>query len=272
MRQSGRKKIRNLKSKIIMHPILIELGPLSIKTYGFLIAVGFLVGILFASREAKRLNLDQQAILDMAFYLILGAIIGSRLFFVLTHPDYFRGSLLDAFKVWEGGLTFYGGFIVAFGVAAFMIKKYRLPLFQTLDLFAPSLAVGILFGRLGCFFAGCCYGRPCDLPWAVTFTNPQSLAELNVPLHPTQLYAAAGSAITFAILLLLKNRKTFHGELALLWVMLYSGFRLFEELFRGGVRGDLVFNAYPASQVLALILLIIAAALFPVLKKRNRCS
>jgi len=151
-----------------------------------------------------------------------------------------------------------------------MIKKYRLPAFATLDLFAPSLAVGILFGRLGCFCAGCCYGAPCSLPWAVTFTNPQSLAQLNVPLHPTQLYAAAGSAITLAVLLYLKNRKTFHGELALVWVMLYSGFRLFEELFRGGVRGDLVFNRYPASQVMALVLLIFAAALFPVLKKRNR--
>ena len=245
-----------------MHPILLELGPISIKTYGFLIAVGFLIGIALASREAKRVGINQQAVLDLAFYIILGAIIGSRLFFE---------SILDAFKVWEGGLTFYCGFIMALVVAVFMIKKYRLPAFQTLDLFAPSLAVGILFGRLGCFFAGCCYGRPCSLPWAITFTNPQSLAELHVPLHPTQLYAAAGSAITLIILLLLKNRKTFHGELALLWIMLYSGFRLFEELFRGGPRGDLVFNTYPASQVMALVLLIVAGVLFPVLKKKNPC-
>jgi phosphatidylglycerol:prolipoprotein diacylglycerol transferase len=254
-----------------MHPILLELGPLSIKTYGFLIAVGFLIGIALASREAKRVGINQQTVLDLAFYIILGAIIGSRLFYVITHPEYFRESLLDAFKVWEGGLTFYGGFIMALAVAVFMIKKHRLPACQTLDLFAPSLAVGILFGRLGCFFAGCCYGRHCSLPWAVTFTSPQSLAELNVPLHPVQLYAAAGSAVTLVVLLYLKNRKTFHGELALVWIMLYSGFRLFEELFRGGVRGDLVFNAYPASQVMALVLLIAAAALFPVLKKRNRC-
>ncbi len=255
-----------------MHPILLELGPLSIKTYGFLIAVGFLIGIALASREAKRVGINQQAVLDLAFYIILGAIIGSRLFYVITHPEYFRGSLLDAFKVWEGGLTFYGGFIMAFAVAVFMIKKYRLPACQTLDLFAPSLAVGILFGRLGCFFAGCCYGRSCSFSWAVTFTNPQSLAELNVPLHPVQLYAAAGSAITLAILLLMKKHKTFHGELALVWIMLYSGCRLFEELFRGGQRGDLVFNTYPASQVMALVLLVAAAIMFPVLKKRNPCT
>ena len=96
-----------------MHPILLELGPLSIKTYGFLIAVGFLIGIALASREAKRVGINQQAVLDLAFYIILGAIIGSRLFYVLTHPEYFRDSMLDAFKVWEGGLTFYGGFIMA---------------------------------------------------------------------------------------------------------------------------------------------------------------
>ncbi len=254
-----------------MHPILLEIGPLSIKTYGFLIAVGFLLGMYLASREAKRIGLDQQVVLDLAFYIILGAIVGSRLFYVVTHPEYFRSSPLDAFKVWEGGLTFYGGFIFAFFIAVYMIKKHGLPGFRTLDLFAPSLAVGVMFGRLGCFFAGCCYGRHCDLPWAVTFANPQSLAELNVPLHPVQLYAAAGSAITLAVLLAMKNRKSFHGELALLWVMLYSGFRLVEELFRGGVRGDIVFNAYPASQVMAAALLVIAAALFPVLKKRNRC-
>jgi phosphatidylglycerol---prolipoprotein diacylglyceryl transferase len=255
-----------------MHPILIEIGPLSIKTYGFLIAVGFLIGIALASREAKRIGVNQQTVLDLAFYIILGAIIGSRIFYVITHLEYFRESPLDAFKVWEGGLTFYGGFIMALAIAVYMIKKYRLPAYQTLDLFAPSLAVGILFGRLGCFFAGCCYGMPCGLPWAVTFTNPQSLAELNVPLHPVQLYAAAGSAVTLMVLLYLKNRKTFNGELALVWIMLYSCSRLFEELFRGGVRGDLVFNRYPASQVMALVLLIVAAALFPVLKKRNRCS
>ncbi len=255
-----------------MHPILLELGPLSIKTYGFLIAVGFLIGIALATREAKRVGINQQTVLDLAFYIILGAIIGSRLFYVITHPEYFRANLLDAFKVWEGGLTFYGGFIMAFAVAVFMIKKHRLPACQTLDLFAPSLAVGILFGRLGCFFAGCCYGRLCSFPWAVTFTNPQSLAELNVPLHPVQLYAAAGSAITLAILLLLKKRKTFHGELALVWIMLYSGCRLFEELFRGGQRGDLVFKTYPASQVMALVLLVAAAIVFPVLKKRNPCK
>ena len=254
-----------------MHPILLELGPFSIKTYGFLIAVGFLIGIALASREAKRVGINQQAVLDLAFYIILGAIIGSRLFYVITHPEYFRANFLDAFKVWEGGLTFYGGFIMAFAVAFFMIKKHRLPACQTLDLFAPSLAVGILFGRLGCFFAGCCYGRLCTYPWAVTFTNPQSLAELNVPLHPVQLYAAAGSAITLAVLLLLKKRKTFHGELALVWIMLYSGCRLFEELFRGGQRGDLVFNRYPSSQVMALVLLVAAAIVFPVLKKRNPC-
>ena len=93
-----------------------------------------------------------------------------------------------------------------------------------------------------------------------------------MPLHPVQLYAAAGSAITLAILLLLKKRKTFHGELALVWIMLYSGCRLFEELFRGGQRGDLVFKTYPASQVMALVLLVAAAIVFPVLKKRNPCK
>jgi len=253
-----------------MHPILLHIGSFSIKTYGFLIAVGFLLGISFAAREAKRQGQDPQLVLDISFYMILGAIVGSRLFYVLTHMSAFRHNLLDMFKIWEGGLTFFGGFILAVAACVWMVKKNGLSVWKTFDLFAPSLAIGIFFGRLGCFFAGCCYGRLCSLPWAVTFTNPDSLARINIPLHPTQLYAAAGSAVTFLILIAGKNRKSFDGQLALVWIFCYSCFRLVEELFRGDVRGDLLFNRYPVSQVLALVLALASIIMFPILKKRRQ--
>ncbi|MEI6125642.1 MAG: prolipoprotein diacylglyceryl transferase [Pseudomonadota bacterium] len=255
-----------------MHPILLQLGSLSIKTYGFFIALGFLLGIAFSLKEARRLSFDPQLVLDISFYMILGAIVGSRLFYVLTHMHAYRNNPLDAFKIWEGGLTFFGGFILAVIACAWMVKKHGLKIWATLDLFAPALSIGVFFGRLGCFFAGCCYGKACSLPWAVTFTNPDSLAKLNVPLHPVQLYCSAGAAVTFLILLASKNKKSFDGQLTLIWIACYSGFRLIEEMFRGDVRGDLIFNRYPASQVMALILLIAAAVLFPILKKKNAGS
>lgn len=254
-----------------MYPILLQLGDFSIKTYGFFIAVGFLLGIAFAVREARRISYDPQIILDMSFYMIVGAIVGSRLFYVITHMSYYRHNVLDIFKVWEGGLTFFGGFILAVAACVWMVKKHQLSTWRTFDLFAPSLAIGVFFGRLGCFSAGCCYGKECSLPWAVTFTNPDSLARLNVPLHPTQLYCAAGAVVTFLILLAFKNRKSFDGQLALIWIFCYSCFRLIEELFRGDARGDLLFGQYPASQVIAALLIIVSMLLFPLLNKKHAC-
>lgn len=253
-----------------MHPILLQVGSFSIKTYGFLIAVGFLAGISLALRDAKRLGYDQQIILDIAFYIIIGAIVGSRIFYVLINFSHYLQHPLAVFKIWQGGLVFFGGFILAVVLALWIIRKNRLPVWRTLDIFAPSLAVGVFFGRLGCFSAGCCYGKPCDLPWAVTFTNPHSLAQLHTPLHPTQLYASCGALITFCILYLTRKKKFFDGQLTLMWVILYSGFRLIEETYRGDFRGDLVFGMYTVSQVISVVLIAAAVICFPVLKKRGR--
>jgi phosphatidylglycerol:prolipoprotein diacylglycerol transferase len=254
-----------------MHPILIQIGPLSIKTYGFFIAVGFLTGIALALAEAKRLNFDRQFILDLAFYIILAALIGSRAYYVFSNLSYFIQHPLDIFKVWQGGLTFIGGFICALATCIYMIQKRGMPLWETLDIFAPSLAVGVFFGRLGCFSAGCCYGSPCDLPWAVTFTDPHTLARPDIALHPTQLYSAGGALITFLVLFLLRKRKSFHGQLTLLWVMLYCSFRSVIEQFRGDIRSDMLMGRYSVTLVLSIIFILAAAALYPVLKKKNPC-
>lgn len=252
-----------------MHPILFEFAGISIKTYGFFIAIGVLAAMALAVKEAQRIGYDPQIVLDMAFYMVLGAIVGSRIFYVLTHLNYYSTHPLDMLKIWEGGLTFFGGFILALAACMWMAKKNGLPLWQTFDLFAPSLAIGVMFGRMGCFFAGCCYGRECVMPWAVTFTDPNSLARLHVPLHPTQLYASVGAGITLLVLLVIKKRKSFEGQLALVWVFCYCCSRLIEELFRGDMRGDLLFGRYPASQVLAAVMLIGVMIVYPVLRKRN---
>ncbi len=252
-----------------MHPILFETPYFSIKAYGLFVAIGFLAGIGYCLRTARHEGYNQQHLLDLAFYIILAAIVGSRIFYVLTNLDHYRYNLLDIFKVWQGGLTFIGGFFLSLVVGIIYMKKFNLPIGKTLDLFAPSLALGEFFGRIGCFFAGCCYGRECDFPWAVTFTNPQSLARLGVPLHPTQLYAAAAALAIFFILVFLRKRKTFAGELALLWIFFYSVFRTIIEFFRGDPRGLLIMNTFAVSQVLSAALIIISLILFVVLKKRS---
>jgi len=255
-----------------MHPVLFELAGFSVKTYGFLIAIGFAIGLFLALREARRVGLSVDAVGDLAFYILLGGIVGARLYYILTNGAYFRQHPLDMFKIWEGGLTFFGGFILAVILCVWMIRKHRLPVWKTLDVFAPSLAVGVFFGRLGCFSAGCCYGRECALPWAVTFTHPLTLARSGVALHPTQLYSALGAALTFALLYGLRRHKTFDGQLTLLWVACYSCERLITEQFRGDIRGGMLTENIELSFVIAAALIVISLILFPVLRKRNRLA
>jgi len=209
---------------------------------------------------------------DLSLNILLGAIVGARLYYILTNRAYFAQHPLDMFKIWEGGLTFFGGFILAVILCVLMIRRHRLPVWKTLDVFAPSLAVGVFFGRLGCFSAGCCYGRPCDLPWAATFTHPLTLARSGVPLHPTQLYSALGAALTFVLLYSLRKRKTFDGQLALLWVLCYSCERLITEQFRGDVRGGMLTDTIELSFVIAAVLIVASLVLYPVLRKKNRLT
>src|SRR6266498_2676993 len=147
-----------------MHPVLIRIGPLTIHTYGVLVAAGFLLGLALAARQAKREGVPPERIIDIGFYVVLSAIVGSRLFFVALNYSHYIRHPLDIFKIWEGGLVFYGGLILAVPVSIWYIKKQKLDLSGIADIFAPSLAIGHAIGRLGCFFAGCCYGRLSQLP------------------------------------------------------------------------------------------------------------
>ena len=221
-------------------------------------------------REARQQGLDPQPILDLAFYIILAAIIGARLFYVLTNLDSYRHNLLDIFKVWQGGLTFFGGFILSFAAGVIYMKRHKMAVWKTFDLFAPALALGDFFGRIGCFFAGCCYGRECSYPWAVTFTDPQSLARIGVALHPTQLYASFASLATFLLLWAWSSRKTFDGQLALLWIFFYSFFRLIIEYFRGDPRGYLILETFAVSQVIAAVLVIVSLIMLVALKNKSK--
>lgn len=233
-----------------MFPVLLKIGPISMFTYGFFIAVGFLAGIFLAVKEAKRLGEDHEKIMDLCFYLLIAAILGSRLFYVATSPEMFLKNPVEILKIWNGGLVFYGGFIAALVTGIVFLKVKNILLWKTADIMAPSIALAHFFGRIGCFFAGCCYGKYCDLPWAITFNHPDSLAPTGIPLHPTQLYEALGNLGIFLFLYFFSKRKKYDGQIFWMYVLLYGITRSVIETFRGDFRGDYIFENLSVSQVI----------------------
>ena len=256
-----------------MYPDILTIGNFTIHTYGVCIALGALLGIILITHEARKESYDQQQILDLAFYLLVAAVIGSRIFYVALNLPYYLRHPLEMLMIWRGGLVFYGGFIFAFATCFLYLKKHRLPFLKTCDLLVPGLVIGEAIGRIGCFFAGCCYGKPTELPWAVTFTHPHSLAKLGVPLHPTQLYSSFKALLVFLILITFRRYKKAEGQLIFLYVVLYAVGRLVIEPLRGDDRGLLILGFITLTQAVALVLIPIAIfMLFYLGKKRTSPS
>ncbi len=236
-----------------MYPILFKFGHITLYTYGLFLALGFITAIWFSKRNAAFFNTRGEDISDLFFVILVSALVGARLLYVLVNLDAYLAAPLDILKIWNGGLVFFGGFLGA-TLAAFVFLKHKgLPVLKTGDIIAPGIALGHAIGRVGCFFAGCCYGRECDLPFAISFSHPQSLAPLDVLLHPTQLYMVVSNLILFFILIGIQRRKRFDGMVFLAYIMLYSAFRSFIEFFRGDFRGDFFFDFISLSQGIGLV-------------------
>lgn len=253
-----------------MHPVLFQIGVLTIYSYGLMIAIGIMVGLFLARRQAAREGIDPDKIMDITFYILLVALIGSRLLFVLMNFEEYADNPIQIFKIWEGGLVFYGGFLPAAAIGIWYIKRLGLPLWKVTDIFAPSIAIGHAFGRIGCFLAGCCYGRPSTLPWAVTFTDPRSLAPQGIPLHPAQLYSSLGLFALFTFLMFLRKKRTFHGEVFWSYALGYSIVRFFEEFMRGDPRGSILGGLLSTSQAISIPLAGISVVMLLYLRKRGR--
>ena len=252
-----------------MYPTLFSFGPIKVHVYGALIALGIFLAMLYLSRQAKRQGFDYQKILDITVYLVLSGILGARILYVILEYRSFGGDILGIFKIWEGGLVFYGGFLSAFAVGYYLVKKYKMPVWKSLDLFAPAVPLAHTFGRMGCFFAGCCYGKPTNVPWAITFKNPDSLAQsvLNIPVHPTQIYESLSNFMIFLFLNWFQKRKSFDGEVTWFYVILYSVMRFAVEFFRADERGFVFNGLLSTSQFLSLIL--VPFSIFMILTMRK---
>jgi len=244
-----------------MFPILLHLGPLTIRTYGALVATAFLAALQVARMAAHARRIGETFLLDLVAILIVSGLLGARILYVLLNLSYFRQHPWESFKVWEGGLVFYGGFLLAALVGTIFIRYRGYPVDDVADCLAPALALGQGIGRWGCFFAGCCYGKPTTLPWGVTFKDAASLAPLGVSLHPVQIYESLGDILIAGLLWsLLLHRKESRGEIFWLYVLLYGILRFAMETLRGDDRGAMIGGLAP-SQVIALAAILISGSI-----------
>jgi phosphatidylglycerol:prolipoprotein diacylglycerol transferase len=266
-----------------MHPILFEipkidfgnwvLGPIPIRMYGLMIGVGFLISMYLASRQARKEGLDPDRILDMGVYLLLAAIVGSRILYVLTTLQEFTGHPLDAFAIWKGGLVFYGGLLAAVPVGIWYVRRHKLPVWKTADIMAPYIALGHGFGRLGCFFAGCCFGAPCSGPFCITFSDPHSLAPLGVPLVPTQQLESGGEFLIFGLLLLVRRSKKYDGQVFWFYPLFYAILRFIIEFYRGdAVRGLYFGGIISTSQIIAIGMVALSIVMLWKLRRASRAK
>jgi len=244
-----------------MHPVLFHIGHFKLYTYGLFVALGFMSAVWVSQKLAKDRGIDPDIITDIFFVILLSALLGARFLYIFINFDSYASNLIDIFKIWNGGLVFFGGFIASVIATAVYLKIKKIHIWKIADILAPGVALGHALGRMGCFFAGCCYGRECHLPFAVKFTNPETLAPMGVYLHPTQIYSVFSNLFLFFILLVLLKIKKFNGMVFLSYIMLYSLFRSIIEFFRGDFRGDFIFPAVSMSQGIGLMVSITALIL-----------
>jgi phosphatidylglycerol:prolipoprotein diacylglycerol transferase len=200
-----------------------------------MVAMGFLSGLWLAGRRGEREGIGAETVLDLGPWLIVGTIVGARLLFVGTYwREQFAGEpLWEVFAVWHGGLVYYGGLLGASLAGALYARRKRQPLWRLADILAPSIALGQVFGRIGCLLNGCCYGRPCHLPWAISFPENNGTGAPTVPVHPTQIYEAILSLGLCIALTRLYRRRRFDGQIFAFYLIGYALLRSFVELFRG---------------------------------------
>jgi phosphatidylglycerol:prolipoprotein diacylglycerol transferase len=252
-----------------MYPTLFKLGPLTFHTYGVLLAVVVLAGLWLVHRRAKAAGLDADLIWNLGVYAVLSALVVAKVWLVLADWNYYSRHLGDVFSLstLQAGGTFYGGFLGGVSVLLFGAWRYRIPVFQLLDVCAPSLMLGAAVGRLGCFAAGCCWGKPTDVAWAVVFTDEYAHQLVGTPLgiarHPTQLYDSAAAALIFVLLLWLSARQRFTGQVFATLALFYGVARFTTEFFRDDPGRTLLLDgALSLMQLVSLGLIVLGSVLW----------
>lgn len=254
-----------------MYPILFEIGGISVYSYGFMIALGVIVAVAYMAWQGKKdvgLTFDQANSLFLLIFI--AAFIGGKVFLIFENPAHY---LSNPMKLLAGsGFVFYGSFLFAVPTMLWYFKKEKLPVYKMLDVMAIVTCLVHMFGRLGCFLAGCCHGKPTESSLGIIFTNPSCQAQpLNTPLYPTQLMEAGFIFLVMIVLLIVKkNYQRFYGQLFLLYMMLYAVGRSVLEIFRGDIKRGFIIKDYVSnSQFIALLILVGVLLLYRRWSKRN---
>lgn len=250
-----------------MNPILFSIGSINVYAYSVYLTAGCLLGMGWAMRAARLWELNYKLAPVTGIISVVSGVIGARAVYVSLYPQEFSGNLLEVFYVWQGGLVFSGAIIFGSLAGLLYLRSKEQPILDWLDCFAPGIALGQTVGRIGCFFAGCCYGKPTDLPWGITFRNTDSLAPLFQSLHPTQLYHSLAGLATFLILLFAGNHIKTEGRMTGLFLILFSTFRFIIEFFRADYRGEL--GPLSMTQCITLVFFAIGIYLLSIYKKRS---
>jgi len=228
-----------------MHPEVLQLGPLHLRSYGVFMAIAFVVGTFLGLRESRRLGLDEDKVVNVILVTLIASVFGARLLYVLEHLPEFRREWTSALALWQGGLTLYGGIVSGTFAGLVAARRMGLPVWILADALTPSLALGTMFGRIGCFLNGCCYGQPTAQPWGVVFPR-DSFAYLEFgdqPVHPSQLYNALAGLVLFAIFQATRGRFRVPGVMFWLFIAVFALVRIPLDLTR----------AYEANAVLVRV-------------------
>lgn len=235
-----------------MHPELLKIGKITIQGYGTMIALGIAAAIFLAIYRGRKREMNTDVIFDIAIYGIIGGVIGGKLLYIITELPYIvknPGILKDMLTA---GFVLYGAILGGALGAYIFLRSKAMSFIKYFDLAAPSIALAQGFGRIGCFLAGCCYGKPYDGPFSVVFTN-SNYAPLGVHIHPTQIYSSIGDFVICIILLIFASRPKRDGQVGGLYMILYSVGRFFIEYLRDDPRGNV--GIFSTSQFICFFIL-----------------
>lgn len=217
-----------------MYPILFEFDGFQVRSYGVIVGLSFLLALWMSTRHAERKTIDPKLVQDFALYALLGGIVGARFYFVLfSKPAFFLEHPGEVFAIWNGGMGIIGSLIGGFLAAVWFCRKNNIPLLRLSDTLAPGMALGQTVGQFACLLNGDSYGRPTDLPWAITYTDPRSMAPLNIPLHPIELYEMAAYFLVFLLVWKTRNRYSTDGFTFFIYLAGYGMARFVVDFFRG---------------------------------------
>ncbi len=245
-----------------MYPRLIEIGHFSLPTYGVMAALGLIFGLMLIVHVGREQGLDPEKLWNLGIIAVLSGIIGAKILYIFNEMGYYRDhpGELFSFSTLQAGGVWSGGVVLALILCIWYMRRNDMPVLRTCDVFAPGLALGHAFGRVGCFAAGCCFGKETHVPWAVTFHNPLANeivgTPLGVPLHPTQLYEMVVELANCLFLVWLIKRKKFEGEIIGTYLIIYGIARYFIEFFRGDPGRGQVLGFMTTTQAISIVLVI----------------